>query len=197
MRMRKFVGLTLAMAALMMIMSCDEMGKVIQGRTIAYDKENKKVTFIEDKSLEKGKPEYVLLPPVVYTIPEDPNEMGAPPSAGQRMKLDVDNNTITIFDTATQQFKEITYTLIDKKVQVGKDDPLVRDKTFPIINKYEKSIQIYSKRQKILVTFSLPDEYFSLPDETWVAGDEIRIYYKERGKALRMMNITKTDIFKK
>lgn len=197
MRMRKFVGLTLAMAALMMIMSCDEMGKVIQGRTIAYDKENKKVTFIEDKSLEKGKPEYVLLPPVVYITPEDPNEMGAPPSAGQRMKLDVDNNTITIFDTATQQFKDITYTLIDKKVQVGKDDPLVRDKTFPIVNKYEKSIQIYSKRQKTLVTFSLPDEYFSLPDETWSAGDEVRIYYKERGKALRMMNITKTDIFKK
>jgi len=197
MRMRKVIGVTLAIAALFLVTGCDEMGKVIQGRVIAYDKDSKKVTFIEDKSLEKGKPEYTLLPPIVYTTPEDPDEMGAPPSVGQRMKLDVENNTINIFDTATGQFKDITYTLIDKKENVGKDDPLVRDKKFPIVDKFAKAIQLYSKRQKILVTFSLPDEYFSLPDETWSAGDEVRIYYKEKGKALRMMNITKTDIFKK
>lgn len=197
MRMRKFVGLALAVAAVIMLTGCDEMGKVIQGRVIAYNKETKTVTFIEDKSLEKGKPEYTLLPPVVYITPEDPNEMGADPSVGNRMKLDVDNNSITIFDTATQQFKTIPYKLIDKKENVGKDDPLVRDKKFPIVDKYAKSIQIYSKRQKILVTFSLVDEYFALPDTTWASGDEIRIYYKEKGKALRMMNITKTDIFKK
>jgi len=197
MRMRKFAGLTLAILAVMMFTGCNEMGKVIQGRVIAYDKENKKVTFIEDKSTEKGKPEYTLLPPVVYITPDDPDEMGAPPSVGQRMKLDLENNSINIFDTATQGFKEIPYRLIEKKENVGKDDPLVRDRKFPIVDKVSKSIQIYSKRQKILVTFSLPDEYFSLPDETWAAGDEVRIYYKEKGKALRMMNVTKTDIFKK
>ena len=35
------------------------------------------------------------------------------------------------------------------------------------------------------------------PDETWDAGDEARVYYKEEGKALRFMNISKTNIFKK
>jgi len=197
MRMRKFAGLTLAILAVMMFTGCNEMGKVIQGRVIAYDKENKKVTFIEDKSTEKGKPEYTLLPPVVYITPDDPDEMGAPPAVGQRMKLDLDKNSVNIFDTATQGFKEIPYRLIEKRENVGKDDPLVRDRKFPIVDRSLKSIQIYSKRQKILVTFSLPDEYFSLPDETWAAGDEVRIYYKEKGKALRMMNVTKTDIFKK
>ena len=195
--MRRFVGLALAMAVVMLITGCNDEGKVIQGRVIAYDKENKKVTFIEDKSIVKGKPEYTILPPVVFTTPEDKNEMGAHPSVGQRMKLDVDKNTINIFDTATQQFKEIAYTLIEKKEKVDKEDPLVKGKKFPVIDKSAKSIQIFSKRQKILVTFSLPEEYFLLPDETWAAGDEVRIYYKQPGKALRMMNITTTDLFKK
>ncbi|MBF0376347.1 MAG: DUF4881 domain-containing protein [Desulfamplus sp.] len=195
--MRRFIGLVLAVVFVMVITGCNDEGKVIQGRVIAYDKENKKVTFIEDKSIIKGKPEYTLLPPVVFTTPEDKNEMGAHPSVGQRMKLDVDKNTINIFDTATQQFKEIQYTLIEKKDNVSKESTLVRDKKFPIVDKNAKTIQIFSKRQKILVTFSLPEEYFSLPDETWAAGDEVRIYYKEPGKAIRMMNVTTTDLFKK
>jgi len=49
----------------------------------------------------------------------------------------------------------------------------------------------------MLVTISVPAEYFSLPDYTWDSGDEVRIYFKEQGKALRFMNISKTDIFKK
>ncbi|MBF0233729.1 MAG: DUF4881 domain-containing protein [Desulfamplus sp.] len=198
MRMRKFAGLTLVVAAVMVITGCNDMGQVTQGRVIAYDKESKQVTFIEDKNTHmKEAPIYTTLPPVVFTTPDDKNEMGAHPSVGQRMKLDVDKNEIDIFDIATQQFKAIPYTLIERKDHVGKEDPLVKDKKFPIVDRTAKTIQIFSKRQKILVTFSLPDEYFSLPDETWAAGDEVRIYYKEKGKALRMMNITKTDIFKK
>ncbi len=197
--MKKLIGLILAMLILMMFTGCNDEGKVKQGRTIAFDKGKGLVTFIEDKSLEKGKPDYSLLPPVVFSIPPDKNEMGADPESGQRMKLDVEKNTIIIFDTATRQFKEIPYTLIEKKTKVGKDDPLVKGKKFPIVDRTAKTIEIYSSRQKTLVTFSLPLEYFALPDETWAAGDEIRIYYnyKEPGKARRMMNVTKTDIFKK
>ena len=195
--MKRFVGVALAIAAVMVISSCNDTGKVIQGRVIAYDKETKQVTFIEDKSIVKGKPEYTSLPPVVFTTPADKNEMGAHPDVGQRMKLDVENNTVTIFDTATQQFKEIPYTLVEKKEKVNKEDSLVKGKKFPIIDKAAKTIQIYSSRQKILVKFSLPDEYFTLPDETWSAGDEVRIYYHEQGKAMRMMNVTKTDLYKK
>ncbi|MCM2286323.1 MAG: DUF4881 domain-containing protein [Desulfobacula sp.] len=195
--MKKFIGLILAMLILMMFIGCNDEGKVKQGRTIAFDKEKGQVTFIEDKSLVKGKPEYTILPPSVFLIPKDKSEMGGDPTPGQRMKLDVEKGSITIFDTVTRQFKEIPYTLIEKKEKVGKDDPLVKGKKFPIVDRTAKTIEIYSSRQKIYVSFSLPIEYFALPDETWAAGDEIRIYYKEEGKSLRLMNITKTDIFKK
>jgi hypothetical protein len=70
-------------------------------------------------------------------------------------------------------------------------------KKFPVVDKDKKTISIYSGRQKILVTFSLPEEYFALPATVWDAGDEVRVYYREEGKALRFMNISKTDIFKK
>ena len=195
--MKKFIGLILAMLILMMFTGCNDEGKVKQGRTIAFDQEKGELTFIEDKSLVKGKPEYTILPPSVFLIPADKKEIGGDPKPGQRMKLDSDKNSITIFDTATQQFKEIPYTLIEKKEKVGKDDPLVKDKKFPVVDRTAKTIEIFSSRQKIYVSFSLPIEYFALPDETWAAGDEIRIYYKEEGKSLRLMNITKTDIFKK
>jgi hypothetical protein len=80
---------------------------------------------------------------------------------------------------------------------VGKTSPLVADKKFPMVDKEKKAITVYSGRQKLLVTFSVPEEYLALPDNTWEAGDEVRIYYKEPGKAARFMNITRTDIFKK
>ena len=35
-----------------------------------------------------------------------------------------------------------------------------------------------------------------MPAETWRCGDVVRYYYKEPGKALRMMNVTKTDLSK-
>ena len=47
------------------------------------------------------------------------------------------------------------------------------------MDKTRKTITIYSKRQAILTTFSVPDEYFMLPADTWDNGDEVRIYYKE------------------
>lgn len=86
---------------------------------------------------------------------------------------------------------------------MNSDNPQVYDKaadkpkSFPVVDREKKAITVYSKRQKILTTFSVPDEYFALPDNTWDSGDEVRIYYKEEGKARRFMNLSKTDIFKK
>lgn len=195
--MKQFTGIII-IATLMIFAGCsNDMGKVIQGRVIAFEKDTGTVTFIEDKSLVKGKPDYSVLPPVVFKIPVDKHEMGPDPAVGQRMSLDADKNEIKIFDMATAQFKTITITVVDKKEKIDKDNALVKDVKFPIVDRTAKTIQIYSKRQKLLVTLSVPDEYFDLPDKTWAAGDEVRIYYKDDGQALRMMNITKTDIFKK
>ena len=135
--------------------------------------------------------------PITFALPKDPKERGEDPKAGMRMKLDTKTQEIIIYDPATQGFKKITYTLIDQKEKVAKDSPLVAGKKFPMVDKDKKAITMYSGRQKLLVTFSVPEEYLAMPDNTWEAGDEVRIYYKEPGKALRFMNITKTDIFKK
>jgi hypothetical protein len=182
---------------LTLVVGCGEYGKVDQGRVVKFDKEKGSCTLIRDAKADPQSPDYNHLPPMVYQVPADPAEMGADPKAGCRMKLDTKNRQIVIFDTAAQNFKTINYTLIDQKEDITKSDLLVKDKKFPEVNREKKTITVYSGRQKVLTTFSLPDEFFSLPDNTWEAGDEVRVYYKEEGKAQRLMNISKTDIYKK
>lgn len=182
-------------------LGCGDLGKVEQGRVIQFDKTKWTVTLVRDKQADPQNPDYCQLPPVTFALPTDPQEMGPEPKAGLRIKLDTKNNQIVIFDPASQNFKTIQYTLVDQKEKIAKDNPLVLDegkpKKFPIIDREKKAITVYSKRQQILTTFTIPEEYFGLPENTWDAGDEVRIYYKEEGKARRFMNITKTDIFKK
>ena len=177
-------------------LGCGEMGKVDQGRVIAFDNAKETVTFVSDVKMDPANPDYSGAP-MTFSLPTEPMDRGEDPKAGKRMKLDAKAREIFIYDTGTQSIKKITYTLIDQKANVGKDDPLVKGKKFPLVEKDKKAITIYSGRQKLLTTFSLPEEYFALPDDTWEAGDEVRVYYKEPGKCLRFMNITRTDIFKK
>lgn len=191
----------LAILPVLLTLGCGELGKVDQGRTIGFDKAKRTVTLIRDKKGDSQNPDYSQLPPLTYTLPTDPSEMGPDPKPGLRLKLDTDKNEIVIFDPTTQNLKTIQYTLVDQKEKVNRDDPLVFEndtpKKFPVVDQEKKTITIYSKRQKRLTTFTLPKEYFALPEYTWGAGDEVRIYYKEEGKARRLMNVTETDIFKK
>lgn len=187
----------------LMLAGCGEYGHVDQGRVIEYNKTAKTVTIIRDKSIDPKKPDYSHLPPVKYELPIDPNEMGPEPKPGKRMKLDMDKKQITIYVPMLNNFANINYTQIERKDNISSDDPLVFDnisnkaKVFPVVDQQNKKITIYSKRQKTLVTLSVPDEYFAMPPDTWDNGDEVRIYYKQEGKSLRFMNISKTDIFKK
>jgi hypothetical protein len=181
---------------LILVLGCGEQGKVDQGRVIGFDKKKETVTFIIDVKHDAANPDYSGAP-VTFVLPKDPAERGEDPKVGMRMKLDPKTREIVIYDPATKSMKKITYTLIDQKEKVGKNDPLVVGKKFPIVDQEKKAITVYSGRQKLLVTFSVPEEYMGLPDNTWEAGDEVRVYYKEPGQAKRFMNITKTDIFKK
>jgi hypothetical protein len=194
----KWWTLVASLAATLLLggFGCGEMGKVEQGRVIAFDKVKETVTFIVDTKHDTANPDYSGAP-LTFALPKDPMERGEDPKAGLRMKLDTKTREIIIYDPALQNMKKITYTLIDQKENVGKDSPLVAGKKFPLVDKDKKAITVYSGRQKLLVTFSVPEEYLALPDSTWEAGDEVRIYYKEPGKAARFMNITRTDIFKK
>ena len=187
---------SLSMALVLGGLGCGELGKVDQGRVIAFDKDKETVSFIIDVKHDPANPDYSGAP-VTFALPKNPAERGEDPKAGLRMKLDTKAREIIIYDTAAQGFKKINYNLIDQKENVGKDSPLVDGKKFPMVDRNKKAITIYSGRQKILTTFSVPDEYLTLSENTWEAGDEVRVYYKEPGKCLRFMNITRTDIFKK
>ncbi|HCU69507.1 MAG TPA: DUF4881 domain-containing protein [Desulfomicrobium sp.] len=199
---RTLILLSIAMLAFGAL-GCEEYGKVDQGRVIAFDKEKATVTVIEDKNMEPSNPDYSILPPHTYTLPTEPIDRGADPKIGLRMKLDVEKKYIKIFNPNTQALEELPITIVDVQKDIAKDHPLVFDKDknaakkFPLVDQDKKTITIYSGRQKMLVTFSVPEEYFGMPEYTWEAGDEVRIYWKEKGKALRFMNISKTDIFKK
>ncbi|MCE5243927.1 MAG: DUF4881 domain-containing protein [Syntrophobacteraceae bacterium] len=188
---------------LVLAVGCSDFGKVDQGRAVKFDKEKRVVTIIRDVKNDSQNPEYTHLPPLNYALPDDPGECGPEPKVGGRMKIDTKAKQITIFDPASQNFKTIDYTLIDQKDNVDKNDPLVynsaekKAKPNPVVDRDKKTITIYSARQKSLTTFSLPPEYFALPDNTWDSGDEVRVYYKEAGKASRFMNVSKTDIYKK
>jgi len=203
---KKVNRLMSALAVLLLVVvlaGCQQMGRVDQGRAIEFNKEKGTVTMIRDASPNPDKPDYSHLPPVTYQVPKNPDEMGPDPKPGKRMKLDANNREIVIYVPALNNFAKINYTLVDQKENVSPDDPLVFDnvtskpKTFPVVDQYRKTITIYSKRQKTVTTFSVPDEYFAMPADTWDAGDDIRIYYKEEGKASRLMNVSKTDIYKK
>jgi hypothetical protein len=194
---KKLSWLTLfAILPIALALGCGEMGKVEQGRVIAFDKAKETVTFIVDTKHDTANPDYSGAP-LTFSLPKDPMERGEDPKAGLRMKLDTKTREIVIYDPASQGMKKITYTLIDQKENVAKDSPLVAGKKFPMVDKEKRAITVYSGRQKLLVTFNVPEEYLALPDNTWEAGDEVRVYYKVPGQAARFMNITKTDIFKK
>ena len=192
----------LILLPLALLVGC-EYGKVDQGRVVAYDKTNNTCTIITDQKADPANPDYSHLPAVTYKLPVEKMDMGPEPKAGGRMKLDVKERKIVIYDPETKGFKDIEITITGQRENVEKKDPLVYDeaadkaKKFPLVDRDKKTVTIYSGRQKLLVTFSMAPENFSYPDSTWDAGDEARIYYKETGKALRFMNITKTDIFKK
>ncbi len=175
--------------------SCGGLGKVNQGRVIAFDREKGLVTCVSDSNYKQpGHPRYDVLPPVTVKIPSNPKQMGPVPDAGMLMDLDTAKRSLVIFDPATQSLKSIEYTLVAEATNVFRNDPRISNTAFPVVDRQKKTISIYLRVTRQLLTFSVPDQYFQLPDETWKAGDEIRYYYKDPTQAVRLMNITKTDI---
>ncbi len=141
-------------------------GKVDQGRVVKFDKDSGTVTIIRNFACRAGKTDY-RLPAVVYTMP-DRADMEQEPKPGERIKLDTrDSLKITYYDSKAGKLETIPYALIDQKENVDGDSSLVFDassekaRDFPVVDTEKKTITVYSSRQKILTTFSLPEEYFS------------------------------------
>jgi len=187
-----------------MLAGCGEHGKVEQGRTVAFNKEKAIVTIVVDNNIDPKKPaNYATLPTHDYAMPTDPNERGQDPVPALRMNLDVEKKIITMYNPKTKAFESLPFELVEdhQNVDLRRRNPLVWDATarrakkFPVINAANRTIQIYSSRQMRLSTIKLSEADFGkYKDDEWDAGDEVRIYYKEPGKAARFMNITKTNI---
>lgn len=193
---KRVLTLLLACAPLLFTLGCTDFGKVEQGRVIAFDKEKGVVTVIRDSAGKADKPQYDVLPPFTVKVPSDPDEMGPHPAAGKRLLFDTAGKKIVFFDSIAGNIKTVTYTPLMEESKVAKDDPRVKGIKFPVIDRQNKAITIYSSRDRKLVKFTLADEFFALPDDTWTAGDDVRYYFKQPGQALRMMNVSTTNVMK-
>ncbi len=107
-----------------------------------------------------------------------------------------------LYDPQKKSFVTIPIQIVDKQEGIDASHPLVFDtatgkaKAFPAVDKDKKIVTIYSGARNCSSPSSRPGVR-DLPASAWDSGDEIRVYYKEDGKALRLMNITKTNIFKR
>lgn len=174
--------------------SC-RFGRVEQGQAVAYDKQKGLVTLIRDSNYrDPGNPRFNLLPPVVVQVPAAPGEMGPQPEPGKLLGLDWRNRRVMVFDSRSQSILEIPYTLVDQSDNVRPGDVRVAGKTFPVIDRADRTVTVYSPRDRKLIVFSVADEYLRLPEDTWRFGDEIRYYYKDPRRALRLMNVSRTDL---
>jgi hypothetical protein len=181
-------ALACAAAALAMA-GCGKQGQVVQGRVITYDPQARQLTLIREPAGPAGSSPGIL-PPVTISTPEDPDEMGPAPAAGGLMLLDSKNRRIVIYDRAAQSFRSVAYTPLEERYNVTKSPGR------PALDRVRKTITIYSAKDRSLITFAASDDLLAMPADTWRAGDVVRYYYKDPARALRLMNVTKTDLSK-
>jgi hypothetical protein len=187
-RMMPLAGLACGLS-----LACN-FGRVGQGRAVAYDKQQGVVTVVQQAPATQAAKSPYVLPAVKIKIPGNPDEMGPAPATGKLLLLETQARQVVVFDPASDSLKTITFNPVKEETGVFADDPRVAKA--PVIDREKKTITLYSAPERKLVTFTVADEYLGLPDDTWKAGDEVRYYYKQPGQALRMMNVTRTDVRK-
>ncbi|MDO5536259.1 MAG: DUF4881 domain-containing protein [Desulfovibrionaceae bacterium] len=190
-----YLKLAALFAFCLSLAACD-FGQVEQGRCVAYNPDQKTFTLVLDVKHDVVNPSYTG-GVMTYTMPEDPAEIGPEPVPGGRVMIDQEKNQVILFVNGKLETVNVEFTNVQKDVLPN--NPLVKGAKYPVINKEEGTVTEYSRRLREIVTFKVPAEYLDLPASTWEAGDECRIYYKENAKhqALRFMNVSKTNIFKK
>jgi len=194
---RKKVSLFATILLAATLAGCGGTGSVNQGQVVEFDGAKGLVVLIQDSNYPNpASPKFDVLPPLRVGVPVDKREMGPAPDAGKLLALDCEKKQLVVFDAASQGFRTINFTLIGRRDNVYGDDSRVAGVRFPVVDRDKRTITVYRSKERRLATFSVPDEIFGLPADCWRTGDEVRYYYKDPGQALRMMNITKTDIHK-
>ena len=149
------------------------------GRVVAYDKDAKKVTFIEDALgwSNPKRPEFTVLPAKVVTLAADPGDMA--PKAGGRLRIDYGEKLIIIYNPKTEKIEQFTVEVVSTTPDVMPDSPLINEngklKKFPIVDKAKAEITIYSRRQNNLATIKVPASYMELNDAVWDDGHNIKL----------------------
>lgn len=177
------------------LIGCSGFGRVEQGQVIAYDRASGVLTVIRDSNYkDPANPRFDVLPPVSVRIPQNPTEMGPEPEAGRLMSLDWKQGRAVIFDPATEALKDFSVTVLEVQTRVARDDVRLGGRKFPVVDRANGTVTVLLPRQRAIVTFRPPEEYLGLPEDTWKVGDEVRYYYKDPSQALRLMNISKTEV---
>ena len=178
---------------LALLAGCGEFGQVDQGIAVGYDEAAGTVTLITDSNpAEPGQPRYNVLPPKTVAIPRDPAQMGPVPKPGLQIDLDTAAGELVVYDPSAGSLRTISFSLVERADHIFPDDPQVQD--LPRVDAAAGQVTLYSPRTRELVTITPPAEAFNLPRETWAVGDEVRYYYKDPGQALRMMNVSRTQV---
>jgi len=145
------------------------------GRVVAYDKAEKKMTFIEDALgwSNPQRPEFTVVPAKQVVLAEDPGDMT--PKAGGRLRVDYEKKEIIIYNSATGKIDTLPIEIVSMTNDVTPDNALVAGKKFPMIDKDKAEVTLYSGRQKNVATIKLPKELMTLPDSTWDDGHNIKV----------------------
>ena len=190
MKMLKVFGVAL----LVLVLAAPALAAEIYGRVVAYDKDSKKITLIEDKLgwTNPARPEFTVLPAKEFILQEDPGLMA--PKVGGRLRIDLEKKEIIIYNPATKNIETFAVEIMDRKDTISPDDDMVKGKTFPVVNKEKSEITIYSPRQKNVSTIKVPAKYMNLnlPAHVWDNANDVKITYNEPGKATGFVNITKS-----
>lgn len=111
--------------------------------------------------------------------------------------LEIAKGQVLYYDRESNSLKELPVEFVSEEKNVTSRDARLKGKTFPVIDKANSTITVYSPRLEELVTFKATPEELALPPYTWELGDEVRIAYRndQPGQAIRFMNVSKTSIF--
>lgn len=187
---------TLVLALSFALGACDFNGGVEQGRCVGFDPNNKTVTLVVDTTLDQHNPHYSGKVDT-FKLPEEARDMGPVPAAGHLLMIEPEKNAILYYDPATKSVKELSVKFTNIEKDVYAKSSKLKGKTFPIIDKAANTITVYSARLEELATFQVKPEEMALPEDTWKLGDEVRIAFRndKRTQAIRLMNVSKTNIF--
>ncbi|MGO4882259.1 MAG: DUF4881 domain-containing protein [Bryobacteraceae bacterium] len=181
--MKRFV---LIVAAAVALTSCGRLGYTAQGRVIAYDRQTRRMTVIQESPVPSTATPGIL-PAVTIVAPVDPAEMGPAPVAGGLMLVDAKKHRLVVYDRDTQSFRTIQYAPLEER-------RISNIPAAPIVDRVHQTITVYSRKDRLAITFRAASDLLALPAGTWQSGDVVRYYYKDPSQALRLMNVTQTDL---